>query len=366
MDNNQYQPVYKQRPTSAADFRDVARKSLKGFWWTAILVTLIASLLGGVAGSSFKFNYNTGASGIEDDYNPDAEANEEVVESEELFSAEEKAAIKEVIEETFINYNFEPIKALLTEKFPMFGLILSVVGIVFVVAFVFALAFNLFVSSPVKVGYQRFFLEVIDGNTEAINVKTLFRFFKQSYGKTIGLNFVHGLIMELTSIPMLLGLVASFFSLVASLPAMLSGSAVAIGAGILTALGIFLLGSIISLCISIPVSYTYSMAHILMADYPGIGAIQAMRLSRLMMKGKKWRLFCLDFSFIGWYLLGACACGLGAYIVTPYQYAARAAFYHEISNRNVPEDVEFPSVDPEDYNIDSEDYTIAPEDYDIE
>ena len=358
MNNDQYQNAFKQRPMIAADFRNIARRSLKGFWWTAILVTLIASFLGGVVVSGVNFEYNTGASVVEEEYDPDAEANEEVVESEEWLSPEEKAAIKEVLEETFINYNFEPIKALLAEKFPAIGFVFSIIGIIFGVALVFSVVFHLFVSSPVKVGYQRFFLEVIDGNTEAISVRTLFRFFKQSYGKTIGLNIVHGLIMELTAIPMLIGLVAAFFSLVASLPAMLTGSATAIGAGVLTALGIFMLGALISLCISIPVSYTYSMAHILMADYPGIGAIRAMRISRLMMKGKKWRLFCLDCSFIGWYLLGACACGLGAYIVTPYQYAARAAFYHEISNRKAPTKAEIPSIDPENDNVDFEDYDI--------
>jgi len=96
----------------------------------------------------------------------------------------------------------------------------------------------------------------------------------------------------------------------------------------------------------------YSMAHLIMADYPGVGAIEALRLSRQMMKGNKWRLFCLDFSFIGWSLLAACCtCGIGYYFLTPFQHVSRAAFYEEISKRNASSDVEFPSVDPEDYYI---------------
>ena len=87
----------------------------------------------------------------------------------------------------------------------------------------------------------------------------------------------------------------------------------------------------------------------IMADYPTVGAIEALRLSRQMMKGNKFRLFCLDLSFIWWYFLGVCACGLGIYIVTPYHYTARAAFYQEISGRSTPADVEFPSINPEDY-----------------
>ena len=353
MDNNQYQPIYEQRPTKAADFRRIARERLKGFWWTAILVTLIASLLGGIAiGGGISSNSGSGGAGVQEDYDPDLDGDAGVVEEEELlFTPEEQ----EAIEEAFTNSNFEPLKELLSEKNPILGFILSIIGIVFVFAFVFAIAFNLFVSSPVKVGYQRFCLEVLDGNEQAINVSTLFRFFKQSYGKTIGLNFVHGLIMDLTLIPMFVCMTSGGVSFVSSLSAMVSEPAadfdIAVMGGLLTFIGLTFLGIILSLCISIPVSYAYSMAHLIMADYPGVGAIEALRLSRQLMKGNKWKLFCLDFSFIGWMLLGACACGLGVYVVTPYQYVARAAFYHEISGRKTPEDVEFPSINPEDYII---------------
>lgn len=341
MNNNQDQMFYEDRPTKAADFRRVARNRLKGFWWTAILVTLIASLLGGIAtGISFS------SSNSYTEYVEPADGSEGSDETLNLTPED-----KEAVQEALINFNFEPAKELLSEKYPMFTFVLSIIGIVFLVIFVLALAFNLFVSSPVKVGYQRFCLEVLDGNKSEIRVGTLFRFFRENYGKTIGLNFVHGLIMELTSLPMLLGFGASYFSLVKFLPEMLNGSEDAVLGGVLTAVGFSLAGAIVTLCISIPVSYSYSMAHMIMADYPGVGAIEALRLSRQMMKGNKWRLFCLDFSFIGWYLLGVCACGLGVLIVTPYQYVARAAFYHEISGRKTPEDVEFPSINPDDYMI---------------
>ena len=112
-----------------------------------------------------------------------------------------------------------------------------------------------------------------------------------------------------------------------------------------------MLGLFISMFISLPVSYMYSMSYFIMADYPGVGAVEALRASRQMMRGKKWKLFCLEFSFIGWALLGACACGLGTYAVTPYQYAARASFYNDISGRDSHKDVEFPSVNPDDYYI---------------
>lgn len=347
---NYEQTYYQTRPSKARDFRKIARERLSGFWWTAILVTLIAALLGGIVAGGASIEYNFGNAGAQEDYVP--EPDEETIGEEEPLTPEEQ----EAFEEAFINSNFEPMKDLISKEIPMLGFILSIIGIIFVAGFVFAIAFNLFISSPVKVGYQRFCLEVLDGNKSEIRVGTLFRFFKEGYGKTIGLNFVHGLIMDLTLIPMFVCMTIGGVSFVSSLSAMFSnfdavGFDTAIMGGLLAFIGLTFLGIVISLCISIPVSYTYSMAHMIMADYPGVGAIEALRLSRQLMRGNKFRLFCLDISFIGWILLGACACGLGGYVVTPYQYVARAAFYHEISGRKTPEDVEFPSINPQDYII---------------
>ena len=356
MDYNQYQTIYEERPTKARDFRKIARKSLKGFWWTAILVTLVASLLGGVAiGGGFNFNSGSGSTGYEDEYDPEYSDSVGIIggaEDSVVLTPEETEELEAAIK----NFDLGPVGNILSENNnPMFGFLLSFFGIIFAIVTIFVLAFHFFVSSPVKVGYQRFCLEVLDGNESEIRVGTLFRFFKESYGKTIGLNFVHSLLIELTWIPMLICMAIGGVSFASSLVPMLYNpmgvSDIAVMGGLLAFVGLTFLGMVISLCINIPVSYMYSMAHIIMADYPSVGAIEALRLSRQMMKGNKFRLWCLDLSFIGWYLLGACACGLGAYVVTPYQYVARAAFYHEISGRKTPEDVEFPSINPEDYII---------------
>jgi uncharacterized membrane protein len=48
------------------------------------------------------------------------------------------------------------------------------------------------------------------------------------------------------------------------------------------------------------------------------------------MLGKRWRLFCLDFSFIGWILLTPFTFGLAAFWVAPYMEQARAQFYESI------------------------------------
>ena len=352
MNNEQF--YYQARPQKAADFRKIAREALKKFWWMAALVTLLASVLGGVAvGGGFSFNSGSGSIGYEDEYDPEYSESVGIIGGAEdpfVMTPEETAELEEAIK----NFDLETVGNILSENNnPLLGFLLGFFGIIFATVAIFALAFSIFVSSPVKVGYQRFCLEVLDGNESEIRVGTLFNFFQQSYFKTIGLNIVHTLLMELTWIPMLVCMVIGGVSFASSLLPMLYNpmevSDIAVMGGLLAFVGLTFLGMVISLCISLPIFYMYSMAHIIMADYPDVGAIEAMRLSRKMMKGNKWRLFCLNFSFIGWALLAACCtCGIGYYFLTPYQYVANAAFYHEISGRKTPEDIEVPDVTPDD------------------
>ena len=58
------------------------------------------------------------------------------------------------------------------------------------------------------------------------------------------------------------------------------------------------------------------------------------------MNGNKWKLFVLDLSFIGWYIVGMLACGIGTLWVVPYNEAARAEFYQELTGGVVVEEKE--------------------------
>lgn len=77
-------------------------------------------------------------------------------------------------------------------------------------------------------------------------------------------------------------------------------------------------------------SYSYSMSVYILADNPDISPNDARKKSMQMMKGNKWRLFCLDFSFIGWDLLCIITCGILSFWITPYREAAYAAFYQNL------------------------------------
>ena len=78
-------------------------------------------------------------------------------------------------------------------------------------------------------------------------------------------------------------------------------------------------------------AYAYAMSVFILSENPEMSAKEAMDVSRKMMDGNKWRLFCMQLSFIGWDLLNLCTLGLGSLWLGPYKNAASAAFYDEVS-----------------------------------
>lgn len=74
-------------------------------------------------------------------------------------------------------------------------------------------------------------------------------------------------------------------------------------------------------------SYAYRMVPYILADNPNIGVKKAIAISDEMTMGHKFNIFVLDLSFIGWYLLGALALGIGILFVMPYANAANAELY---------------------------------------
>ena len=77
-------------------------------------------------------------------------------------------------------------------------------------------------------------------------------------------------------------------------------------------------------------AYAYSMTPYIIADEPEIDFMEAIRKSQEMMRGHKFRLFKLQLSFIGWFLLGALAFGIGLFFIYPYYQLAHANFYLDI------------------------------------
>jgi len=84
------------------------------------------------------------------------------------------------------------------------------------------------------------------------------------------------------------------------------------------------------LCLIIPgiiKSYAYRFVPYLLADNPGISPSRAIELSKKMTDGQKMDMFVLDLSFIGWYILGGLALGIGILFVNPYRDTTYSELY---------------------------------------
>lgn len=80
-------------------------------------------------------------------------------------------------------------------------------------------------------------------------------------------------------------------------------------------------------------AFRYAMAPYILEENPNMTASEAINCSKEMMRGNKWRLFCLHISFIGWFFVCIFTCGIGFLWLGPYVAAAEAAFFYEVSGK---------------------------------
>lgn len=83
--------------------------------------------------------------------------------------------------------------------------------------------------------------------------------------------------------------------------------------------------------------YSYSQSNFIYKDLSthtdvrSMGATSFISESRILMKGHKGRLFWLDLTFIGWYILSMFTFGIALLWVNPYVTATKAAFYNDLA-----------------------------------
>ena len=107
-----------------------------------------------------------------------------------------------------------------------------------------------------------------------------------------------------------------------------------------------LLWSLLFVIPGILAALSYAMAPYILAENPDMTAMEALAASKELMRGNRWRLFCLGISFIGWNLLCVLTLGIGFLWLLPYEEAAQAAFYRALSAPAAPEGYHFdPSAD---------------------
>lgn len=124
------------------------------------------------------------------------------------------------------------------------------------------------------------------------------------------------------------------------------GTALSIDAELSSLMNVYvykLIGSLVSTLVLVP----FSLSTFVMNDAPGIGPIQAIRQSFVLMKKNFFRYILLLLSFLGLEILASCSCAIGFLWVMPYMQITMAAFYQE------RKDILYPASEPVGYDTDS-------------
>lgn len=232
----------------AADFRKLARNALKGKWAMAVIVCLIAGLLGAVGGGpELEFEREAGMTQLQVTYAGNT-----------LFTTSGPDSLQMAF-------------------FTGAALYILLGALLY-------LALSIFLGNVVSLGYARFNLNLLDGRTA--DYADLFGYFPHWKNAVLA-----GLLKSVT-------ITVGFLLLI--VPGVLA-------------------------------SYNFALAEFILAENPELSPREALSRSRFLMRGNRWRLFCLEFSFIGWELLSSLVWGIGSLWINPYKQASRAAFYREIS-----------------------------------
>ena len=120
---------------------------------------------------------------------------------------------------------------------------------------------------------------------------------------------------------------------------------VALGAYLLMVLFVFL-WLLLLIIPGIIAAYAYSQTFYLIAEDANIGSLEAIRKSKEMMRGNKWKLLCLNLRFIGWTLLCMLTLGIGFLWLAPYVIISFAKFYDDLAHPAVMPEAEPITVEP--------------------
>lgn len=179
----------------------------------------------------------------------------------------------------------------------------------------------LFIAGPILLGWNRLFLSLVRRGTA--DVGQLFDGFKM-FGRTLWAYWLIYFFISLWCLFLIIPgiLAAALIPVVKDKPE--GGAIIAI-----------LLSPLILLALvpAIRAALSYAQTYYILSDHPETTAREAIRQSKQMMVGFKWKLFCLPWRFIGWAILCIFTCGLGILWLIPYMTAANAAFYDDIRTR---------------------------------
>jgi len=178
---------------------------------------------------------------------------------------------------------------------------------------------SLIITGPLMVGLALFFLALSRG--QDVLIAKLFDGF-QCFGKALGAYLLYTLFILLWAIP-------GFIVIIIFSVGMASAAAKEQEAVYLGLLLPFVFLAFIPMFIA---QIRYAMTFFIVADNPEIGPLTAIRTSKRLMDGKKWKYFCLQLRFFGWALLAMLTCGIGLLWLMPYMSTSFAVFYDDLAD----------------------------------
>lgn len=81
-------------------------------------------------------------------------------------------------------------------------------------------------------------------------------------------------------------------------------------------------------------SYSYKMIDFILLENSNLSSREAISLSKELMSGYRWRLFCLELSYIGWLFVCVLTLGIFALVVVPRQHQAKYLFFKDVYEEN--------------------------------
>ena len=247
-----------------ARIKEEAKNSFRRFgYWMPFLVTFIVGIISGGMG----ITGSTSTGSVTTEY------------TTEYHGELTPAGFAHFLEEIFGEFGAQLESFFSNPLIAMTTAFLVVLG--FMVGLVIAFGWSAFIAGPVIVGKNRYFMEhrAFDSKFERL----FWSFRSGRYMNVVKIMFWHDVKIFLWSL-------------------------------------LFVIPGIIK-------SYEYCMVPYILAENPQISSERAFELSKLMTRGEKWKIFVLQLSFIGWYLIGAVCCCVGGVFVDPYFEATFAELY---------------------------------------
>lgn len=249
-----------------AQLKERGKAAFKANYWVCVLVALLLSIAVGGFGGSVSGSASSQLSGTETTYSDTNQDWEDLADLADLDIDDDPIAVMNNAE----GMTREEKVTVVKEAAPTI-----------VTASALGLLISVFLLGPLEVGCRNFFLKNLDEKQEFSVIKTGFT---GNYARNAVAMF-------------LVTLFECLWALLLIIPGLV-------------------------------MSYAYAMVPYLIAEDKDLGAMDAIKKSKALMKGHKWDLFVLDISFIGWIILEVITLGLvGLFYSNPYIFSTHAAFY---------------------------------------